>query len=67
LAPEIFAEVECAFWKEEPNLRDAIFLFDFESGRQAYARPNFINEGFQRTQKRARIESPPLTANGAHN
>ena len=27
----IFPEVEYAFWKEEPSLRDAIFLFDPES------------------------------------
>lgn len=42
----IFAEVECAFWKEEPSLRDAIFLFDPESIRQIYVVPNFISEGY---------------------
>jgi len=30
---EAFAQVECAFWKEEPSLRDALFLFDPESIR----------------------------------
>ena len=42
----IFAEVGCAFWKEEPSLRDAIFLFDPESIRQVYVVPNFISEGY---------------------
>jgi sirohydrochlorin cobaltochelatase len=43
---KIFAEVGCAFWKEEPSLRDAIFLFDPESIRQVYVVPNFISEGY---------------------
>src|SRR2546425_8458933 len=41
-----FADVECAFWKEEPSLRDAIFLFDPESIREVYVVPNFISEGY---------------------
>jgi sirohydrochlorin cobaltochelatase len=43
---KIFADVECAFWKEEPSLRDAILLFDPESIRQVYVVPNFISEGY---------------------
>jgi sirohydrochlorin cobaltochelatase len=43
---KIFAQVECAFWKEEPSLRDAIFLFDPESIREVYVVPNFISEGY---------------------
>jgi len=43
---KIFAEVECAFWKEEPSLRDALFLFDPESIREVYVVPNFISEGY---------------------
>jgi len=43
---KIFADVGCAFWKEEPSLRDAIFLFDPESIRQVYVLPNFISEGY---------------------
>src|SRR3982751_6241606 len=43
---EIFADVECAFWKEEPSLRDALFLFDPESIREVYVVPNFISEGY---------------------
>ena len=43
---EVFADVECAFWKEEPSLRDALFLFDPESIREDYVVPNFISEGY---------------------
>ena len=45
-ASEVFADVECAFWKEEPSLRDALFLFDPESIREVYVVPNFISEGY---------------------
>jgi sirohydrochlorin cobaltochelatase len=43
---EIFVAVECAFWKEEPSLRDALFLFDSESIREVCVVPNFISEGY---------------------
>ena len=43
---KVFANVECAFWKEEPSLRDAIFLFDPESIREVCVVPNFISEGY---------------------
>jgi sirohydrochlorin cobaltochelatase len=43
---KVFAEVGCAFWKEEPSLRDAIFLFDQEAIRHVYVVPNFISEGY---------------------
>ena len=43
---KIFTDVECAFWKEEPSLRDALFLFDRESIREVYVVPNFISEGY---------------------
>jgi len=43
---KIFGDVGCAFWKEEPSLRDAIFLFDPESIREVYVVPNFISEGY---------------------
>jgi sirohydrochlorin cobaltochelatase len=42
----IFAGVECAFWKEEPSLRDAKFLFDPEAVPEVYVVPNFISEGY---------------------
>ena len=31
---KVFADVECAFWKEEPSLRDALFLFDHKVIRE---------------------------------
>jgi sirohydrochlorin cobaltochelatase len=43
---KVFADVECAFWKEEPSLRDALFLFDPETIREVYVVPNFISEGY---------------------
>lgn len=43
---KIFADVGCAFWKEEPSLRDALFLFEPESIREVYVVPNFISEGY---------------------
>ena len=41
-----FADVGCAFWKEEPSLRDALFRFDPEAIREVYVVPNFISEGY---------------------
>ncbi len=38
--------MECGFWKEEPSLRDALFLFDPESIREVCVVPNFISEGY---------------------
>jgi sirohydrochlorin cobaltochelatase len=43
---KIFAKVECAFWKEESSLRDALFLFGGESIRGVFVVPNFISEGY---------------------
>jgi sirohydrochlorin cobaltochelatase len=43
---KIFADVECAFWKEEPSLRDALFFFEPESIGEVYVVPNFISEGY---------------------
>src|SRR5205807_4553492 len=43
---KVFVDVECAFWKEEPSLRDAIFLFDPKAAREVYVVPNFISEGY---------------------
>ena len=42
----IFRDVRCAFWKEEPSLRDALFLFDPDEIRDVYVVPNFISEGY---------------------
>ena len=43
---QLFSRVDCAFWKEEPSLRDARFLFDAEEIREVYVVPNFISEGY---------------------
>jgi sirohydrochlorin cobaltochelatase len=43
---KIFADVECALWKEEPSLRDALFFFEPESIGEVYVVPNFISEGY---------------------
>ncbi len=43
---KVFVDVECAFWKEEPSLRDALFLFDPQEIREVYVVPNFISEGY---------------------
>jgi sirohydrochlorin cobaltochelatase len=42
----IFGEVACAFWKEEPSFRDARFLFDPTRTKEVYVVPNFISEGY---------------------
>lgn len=39
----LFAEVRCAFWKEEPTFRQSWQLFD---AREIYVVPNFISEGY---------------------
>jgi sirohydrochlorin cobaltochelatase len=43
---KVFVDVECAFWKEESSLRDALFLFDAAEVREVYVVPNFISEGY---------------------
>jgi sirohydrochlorin cobaltochelatase len=43
---KVFADVGCAFWKEEPSLRDALFFFEPESIREVCVVPNFISEGY---------------------
>jgi len=39
----LFAEVHCCFWKEEPSLREASYLFDSD---EIYVVPDFISEGY---------------------
>ena len=39
----IFGEVYCAFWKEEPSLRQVLHMVDRED---IYVVPNFISEGY---------------------
>ena len=43
---QVFAKVACAFWKEEPSFRDALFLFNEADIEQVYVVPNFISEGY---------------------
>jgi sirohydrochlorin cobaltochelatase len=42
----LFAEVACCFWKEEPGMRDALFFFQERGIREIYVVPNFISEGY---------------------
>jgi sirohydrochlorin cobaltochelatase len=42
----LFADVQCAFWKEEPSLRDARFFFGDEAIQRVFVVPNFISEGY---------------------
>src|SRR5436309_674702 len=42
----VFADVQCAFWKEEPSLRDARFFFPDETIHEVFVVPNFISEGY---------------------
>ncbi len=39
----IFGEVYCAFWKEEPSLRQVLHMVDADD---IYVVPNFISEGY---------------------
>ena len=39
----VFAEVACAFWKEEPSLREVMHMVE---SREVYIVPNFISEGY---------------------
>jgi sirohydrochlorin cobaltochelatase len=39
----LFAEVHCIFWKEEPSFREARYLTDCE---EIYIVPDFISEGY---------------------
>jgi sirohydrochlorin cobaltochelatase len=39
----LFSEVHCAFWKEEPSLREILRMVDAE---EVYIVPNFISEGY---------------------
>jgi sirohydrochlorin cobaltochelatase len=39
----IFAEVHCCFWKEEPSMREALYMIDSD---EIYVVPDFISEGY---------------------
>lgn len=40
---KVFGEVYCAFWKEEPSLRQVLHMVD---SNEVYVVPNFISEGY---------------------
>lgn len=40
---ELFAEVACCFWKEEPGLREIFYQVE---SKEIYVVPNFISEGY---------------------
>ncbi|MDX1681046.1 MAG: CbiX/SirB N-terminal domain-containing protein [Akkermansiaceae bacterium] len=39
----LFAEVHCCFWKEEPSMREALYMIDSD---EVYVVPEFISEGY---------------------
>ena len=39
----LFGEVYCAFWKEEPSLREVLYMVE---SSEAFVVPNFISEGY---------------------
>src|SRR6267154_6548226 len=59
----LFGEVYCAFWKEEPSLRQVLHMVD---ANDIYVVPNFISEGyFTRTVIPRELElDGPLTQRG---
>jgi sirohydrochlorin cobaltochelatase len=40
---KLFGEVHCCFWKEEPSLREALYMIDAD---EVYVVPDFISEGY---------------------
>jgi len=40
---DLFGEVHCCFWKEEPSMREALYMIDAE---EVYVVPDFISEGY---------------------
>ena len=40
---KLFGEVHCCFWKEEPSMREALYMIDAE---EVYVVPDFISEGY---------------------
>ena len=63
----LFADVQCAFWKEEPSLRDARFFFADETIHDVFVVPNFISEGyFTQTVIPRELELPDPTTTRAN-
>jgi sirohydrochlorin cobaltochelatase len=59
----VFGEVQCAFWKEEPSLRQVLHMVEADD---IYVVPNFISEGyFTRTVIPRELElTGPVTRRG---
>jgi sirohydrochlorin cobaltochelatase len=61
---KVFGEVHCAFWKEEPSLRQVLHMLDKDD---VYIVPNFISEGyFTRTviPRELNLDGPLTSLNG---
>src|SRR5436190_123333 len=65
VARAAFGEVHCAFWKEEPSLRQVLHCCDRDD---VYVVPNFISEGYftQTVIPRELGLSGPVTKVGRH-
>lgn len=60
----LFREVACAFWKEEPGMRE---VFEMVQSRSIYIVPNFISEGYfcqQVLPRELRLEGPVTRRDG---
>jgi len=60
----LFAEVACAFWKEEPNMRE---VFEMVESDTIYIVPNFISEGYfcqEVLPRELRLEGPITQRDG---
>lgn len=60
----IFAEVVCAFWKEEPSMTE---VFEMIESHEIYIVPNFISEGYfcqQVLPRELRIKGPTSVRDG---
>lgn len=60
----LFAEVHCCFWKEEPSMREAIYMIDT---KKVYVVPDFISEGYFTQEvipRELRLEGPTTNVSG---
>lgn len=60
----IFDEVACAFWKEEPSMREIFYMME---SREIYIVPNFISEGYfcqQILPRELRLDGPVTQREG---
>lgn len=60
----LFAEVHVCFWKEEPSMREALFMID---AKEVYIVPDFISEGYFTQDvipRELQLEGPTTIRNG---